>query len=287
MKMTSQNRWRHDERQPRTPQAAMKVANIPCRSLPLLPPITQNVKLSHPANPLQLRLRAGSPSATKLKNGKNGNVHRASQHYYPSPHPRPVQRTYRLVLRGWQLRGASARWPCAGTSVPRSSEYHLHAHMPRAPRKLIHPAQERNRIPAAEPPLYLVYSLLPKTRGAIVDRVADLASQRKGTRYGRPTGRQSRRQTLVVPAPRHPVHRAALGALLQLHPAGAGGHPLLLLVSVPLGDHRRGPHCRGLLRHQVTRRPTTTLGPRGIGSSHAALPPARNLLRISQPRSRP
>src|SRR5690348_14908047 len=45
-----------------------------CRSLPLLPPITQNVKSVIPANPLEFRPRAGSTPNTKSKSGKNGNV---------------------------------------------------------------------------------------------------------------------------------------------------------------------------------------------------------------------
>src|SRR5689334_16240519 len=45
-----------------------------CRILPFLPPITPNVKLPIPANPLQFRLREEVPPDTPSKNGKNGNV---------------------------------------------------------------------------------------------------------------------------------------------------------------------------------------------------------------------
>ncbi len=56
-----------------------KVANSPCRFLPPLPPITRNVKLPIPANPLQFRVHNVSPLQAKSKSGKNGNVHHASQ----------------------------------------------------------------------------------------------------------------------------------------------------------------------------------------------------------------
>ena len=54
-------------------------ATSPCRFLPLLPPITQNVKLPIPTNALQFGCRARSTDGSKLKNGKNGNVNLGTQ----------------------------------------------------------------------------------------------------------------------------------------------------------------------------------------------------------------
>src|SRR5690348_10156890 len=137
--------------------AAHRATSLPflARSLPPLPPITATVKLPHRANRLQFRLRARSPSATKLKNGKNGNVHWRGQHCHP---PSTSHALSPLSAQG------------EGPGVRTSG----------APRKLNRPAQERNWLPAAEPPLYLVYSLLPKTRGAIVGRVAHFGLAAKG-----------------------------------------------------------------------------------------------------------
>ena len=50
-----------------------------CRILPLLPPITPNVKSLIPPNPLEFRCRPRSPSKAKSKSGKNGNVDQSSQ----------------------------------------------------------------------------------------------------------------------------------------------------------------------------------------------------------------
>src|SRR5579859_7778346 len=122
-------RDRHDVRQRFTPQTA----NIPCRFLPLLPPITRNVTLPHPANRLQFGIRAGSPSATKLKNGKNGNVHHAGQHCHPPP------------------------TSCA-LAPPFPPGQRPGARTHRASRELIWLARERTRIRAAESFTYLVYS---------------------------------------------------------------------------------------------------------------------------------
>jgi hypothetical protein len=72
-----------DERQPLPAHLANKVAITPCRPLPFLPPITRNVKLPDRANPLELGMRADPAHGSILKNGKNGNVHRASQHCRP------------------------------------------------------------------------------------------------------------------------------------------------------------------------------------------------------------
>jgi hypothetical protein len=48
--------------------------------LPLLLPITQNVTWPIPANPLECGIRTGRAAITHVKSGKNGNVHRSSQH---------------------------------------------------------------------------------------------------------------------------------------------------------------------------------------------------------------
>src|SRR5690348_12114324 len=50
-----------------------------CRSLPLLPAITRNVKLPIPANRLEFSIRKEGHSKRKYKSGKNGNVDRAGQ----------------------------------------------------------------------------------------------------------------------------------------------------------------------------------------------------------------
>ncbi len=77
--MATTNHTTHSTRQRHMP----KTATSPCHFLPLLPPITQNVKLSVPANPLGFSPRARSPRATPSKSGKNGNVHHPSQHCHP------------------------------------------------------------------------------------------------------------------------------------------------------------------------------------------------------------
>src|SRR5579859_8100698 len=50
-----------------------------CRLLPLLPPITRNVKLPIPANRLEFSIRAQSVADHHAKSGKNGNVDPHSQ----------------------------------------------------------------------------------------------------------------------------------------------------------------------------------------------------------------
>src|SRR5690349_3362606 len=50
-----------------------------CRTLPLLPAITRNVKLPIPATCLEFGTRARDASNAPSKSGKNGNVDRASQ----------------------------------------------------------------------------------------------------------------------------------------------------------------------------------------------------------------
>ena len=72
------------------PTIATCVATTPrngkhhCRFLPLLPPITRNVKLPIPTIRLEFPLGHESPAGSNSKNGKNGNVHRASQHCRPT-----------------------------------------------------------------------------------------------------------------------------------------------------------------------------------------------------------
>jgi hypothetical protein len=66
------------------------------RSLPLLPPITRNVKLSDRATRLEFGIQDGSEVATPAKSGKNGNVHRAGQHCHPISSP-PVTHSARAV----------------------------------------------------------------------------------------------------------------------------------------------------------------------------------------------
>ena len=58
-----------------------KTATSLCHFLPLLPPITRNVKLPIPANPLQFSLRPRSARDILSKSGKNGNVNQSSQLY--------------------------------------------------------------------------------------------------------------------------------------------------------------------------------------------------------------
>src|SRR5690349_24536715 len=62
--------WR-DGRQSLPAHAANTVANIPCRSLPLLPPITRNVKLPLHATRLEFGGHADPAHVPKSKNGKN------------------------------------------------------------------------------------------------------------------------------------------------------------------------------------------------------------------------
>jgi len=50
-----------------------------CRFLPLLPPVTRNVKLPNRPTRLELPLCANPRLAHNLKNGKNGNVHCTGQ----------------------------------------------------------------------------------------------------------------------------------------------------------------------------------------------------------------
>ncbi len=52
----------------------------PCHFLPFLPPITRNVKLPIPANPLEFRCEPDQCRESNAKSGKNGNVHRPTQH---------------------------------------------------------------------------------------------------------------------------------------------------------------------------------------------------------------
>jgi hypothetical protein len=72
-----------DERQHPPAHPANKVATLPCRFLPLLPPITPIVKLPIPAAWLEFGVRADPAHGSILKNGKNGNVDRGTQHCHP------------------------------------------------------------------------------------------------------------------------------------------------------------------------------------------------------------
>src|SRR5690242_14806886 len=60
----------------------------PCRFLPLLPPITPNVKFLQAANRLEFGIREETILDTRPKSGKNGNVHQFSQHCRNSLSPR-------------------------------------------------------------------------------------------------------------------------------------------------------------------------------------------------------
>src|SRR5690242_21015741 len=53
---------------------------VSCRFLPLLPPITRNVKLPTRATRLEFGIWADGTRDTPSKSGKNGNVDHASQH---------------------------------------------------------------------------------------------------------------------------------------------------------------------------------------------------------------
>ena len=87
------------------PTIATCVATTPqngkhhCRFLLLLPPITRNVKLPIPTIRLEFPLGHESPAGSNSKNGKNGNVHRASQHCRPTTAPYFLRVYCRHVLR--------------------------------------------------------------------------------------------------------------------------------------------------------------------------------------------
>src|SRR5690348_13634638 len=71
-----------------------KAATSPCRFLPLLPPITRNVKYPIRRSQLEFSIRAESALARNVKSGKNGNVDLASQLCH-----RPSSRTSTALLR--------------------------------------------------------------------------------------------------------------------------------------------------------------------------------------------
>ena len=58
-----------------------KVATSPCHFLPLLPPITRNVRWLRAAKSLEFRIRAQTVHDTRPKSGKNGNVDCRNQLY--------------------------------------------------------------------------------------------------------------------------------------------------------------------------------------------------------------
>src|SRR5689334_10665043 len=68
---------------PQTATSSPKVATSPCHFLPLLPPITPNVKLPIPANRLEFSGQPHPPHESFSKSGKNGNVDHPSQHCHP------------------------------------------------------------------------------------------------------------------------------------------------------------------------------------------------------------
>jgi len=72
---------------PQMANPAAKAATSPCRFLPLLPPIIQNVKLPIRVNWLECGLCSQSPAKTPSKNGKNGNVDWRGQHCPPHLQP--------------------------------------------------------------------------------------------------------------------------------------------------------------------------------------------------------
>src|SRR4029077_19895406 len=75
-------------------------------------------------------------------------------------------------------------------------------------------------------------------------------AQTQGGRHGRDNARALGLE-LVVPAPDHSIRRRAVAAVLQRGRAGLGRHPVLLLVSDALGDHRCGAHRDRLFRHRT------------------------------------
>ena len=99
---------------------AILCCHLCCHILPPLPSITRNVKWPPSPNPLQFSPRRHITTDTRLKNGKNGNVHRASQLCHSSrgyPACRGKARLAPIVApRTWSLsplrkRGQGVRTP--------------------------------------------------------------------------------------------------------------------------------------------------------------------------------
>jgi len=76
-----------------------KAANFDCHILPLLPPITPNVKLPARATRLKFGIPLRPPSNITSKSGKNGNVDHSSQLSSPLPPPRSLSSVNLLILR--------------------------------------------------------------------------------------------------------------------------------------------------------------------------------------------
>jgi len=83
--------------------------------LPLLPPITRNVKLYLPAKRLEFRAQAHAAPHPKSKSGKNGNVDHRSQHCQPTT----LSSTDVGRFRGGTPSGAvaTAGWPSPSAFV--------------------------------------------------------------------------------------------------------------------------------------------------------------------------
>src|SRR5690348_1885525 len=80
---------------PKVASPPCHILPLHCQILPLLPPITRNVKLPDRATRLELSIRAGSPFTKNVKSGKNGNVDHPSQ---LSPSPSVILRCLRSSM---------------------------------------------------------------------------------------------------------------------------------------------------------------------------------------------
>src|SRR5689334_21619782 len=84
-----------------------------CHFLPLLPPITRNVKLRETANRLELGIRAEDDVDHRVKSGKNGNVDQPTQHCHSHPSPAWPD----VAANGSQARfEPPASWLCGRTA---------------------------------------------------------------------------------------------------------------------------------------------------------------------------
>src|SRR5690348_16815294 len=81
---------------PKVASPPCHILPLHCQILPLLPPITRNVKLPDRGTRLELSIRAGSPFTKNVKSGKNGNVDHPSQ---LSPSPSVILRCLRVRSR--------------------------------------------------------------------------------------------------------------------------------------------------------------------------------------------
>jgi hypothetical protein len=71
-----------------------------CRFLPLLPPITQNVKLPDGVKWLEFKVYGEEHSRHTAKNGKNGNLQCRGQHCRPD-HLSPTRGPARVCYPRW------------------------------------------------------------------------------------------------------------------------------------------------------------------------------------------